>query len=91
MPFCSNCGSEYQEGSKFCQSCGHKLDSIPIAAQKSKAERWMGKYTYSGVIGSLRRPVSFSAVLIFDGDKLSGNIEEHNTFDVNLGMVILKT
>ncbi|AYO30270.1 zinc-ribbon domain-containing protein [Biomaibacter acetigenes] len=26
MPFCINCGAEYQLGSKFCASCGNKLD-----------------------------------------------------------------
>jgi hypothetical protein len=37
-------------------------------------------YSYSGFFAVFRRPVSFSAELIFDGDRLSGNIKEHNTF-----------
>jgi len=80
MPYCTNCGSAYQEGSKFCQSCGYKLDSNSIAIQKPRVERWIGNYSYSGLFSVFRRPVSFSAELIFDGDRLSGSIKEHNTF-----------
>lgn len=28
--FCSQCGKEYQEGSKFCPSCGFNLEAKPI-------------------------------------------------------------
>ena len=85
MPYCRDCGSEYQEGAIFCQSCGHKLDSISTIFQdtgspKLEAERWNGKYTYSGFFSSFRRPVTFSAILIFDGNRLSGKIKETNTF-----------
>jgi hypothetical protein len=29
MPFCSNCGTEYPGGSKFCSSCGNNL-GVPL-------------------------------------------------------------
>ena len=80
MPYCSNCGSAYDEGNKFCQKCGYKIDSAKITVQGPRTEQWIGEYTYKGLTGFFRRPVSFSAVLIFDGDRLSGNIKEHNTF-----------
>jgi hypothetical protein len=94
MPYCQNCGSKYQEGSKFCQSCGHKLDTIPTAHHEdtsiSKIERWTGEYTYdkSGFFSSLlnpRHPIAFSADLVFDGNKLSGTIKEGNTFLTQYG------
>lgn len=28
MPFCQNCGVEYQEGAKFCPNCGTNLSNI---------------------------------------------------------------
>ncbi|HPE62843.1 MAG TPA: zinc ribbon domain-containing protein [Methanothrix sp.] len=80
MPYCTNCGNAYQEESKFCQSCGHKFDSNSITIQRYRVEKWIGEYSYSGLSSLFRRPVSFSAELIFDGDKLSGNTKEHNTF-----------
>ena len=34
MPFCPKCGTEYQDGSKFCAKCGANLDGsvapVPI-------------------------------------------------------------
>lgn len=33
MKFCSNCGKEWQEGSKFCAYCGAKGDSIDTTQQ----------------------------------------------------------
>lgn len=29
MPFCSHCGAQLPEGTKFCTECGQKLDSAP--------------------------------------------------------------
>ena len=31
MQSCSNCSAECQDGSKFCQACGHKIESAPAA------------------------------------------------------------
>ena len=33
MKFCSNCGKEWQEGSKFCAYCGAKGDSVDTTQQ----------------------------------------------------------
>ncbi len=30
MPFCQNCGSEVNEGAKFCPECGHKQGDAPV-------------------------------------------------------------
>ena len=29
MSFCSHCGAQLPEGTKFCTECGQKLDSVP--------------------------------------------------------------
>lgn len=33
--YCTRCGSEYKEGSKFCPSCGAPIASAPFAAEPS--------------------------------------------------------
>jgi len=48
MPFCSSCGSEYQEGAKFCSSCGQNIEGTPAVApaltsQEEEAVVWEGK------------------------------------------------
>lgn len=95
MPYCWKCGSEYQEGSNICQSCGYNLGAASDVHQYtdssvSKMERWTGEYAYdkSGFIKSLlcqiagasRYPIAFSADLVFDGNRLSGTMKEVNTF-----------
>lgn len=48
MPFCSQCGAEYQAGSKFCGSCGMKVAELtaqvaaPPAVEEEKV-LWEGK------------------------------------------------
>jgi len=37
MPYCKNCGTEYQEGAKFCPSCGKPLTS-DVAAQQTQQQ-----------------------------------------------------
>lgn len=81
MPYCWKCGSEYQEGSNFCQSCGYNLGAASGAHQYtdssvSKMERWTGEYAYD----KPKDPVAFSADLVFDDNRLSGTIKEVNTF-----------
>ena len=44
MPFCSKCGTEYQEGTKFCGKCGENVDGsaatqIPAAAPVAPAKQ----------------------------------------------------
>ena len=34
MPFCKNCGTEYQEGAKFCPSCGKPIGGQPTPPQQ---------------------------------------------------------
>ncbi|MBR4305874.1 MAG: zinc-ribbon domain-containing protein [Ruminiclostridium sp.] len=36
MPFCSKCGTEYQEGTKFCGKCGENVDGSVAAAKPAK-------------------------------------------------------
>jgi len=37
--FCSNCGSEMEEGAVFCGKCGHKVETEPVVAETEvKAE-----------------------------------------------------
>jgi len=51
MPFCQNCGEKYQEGAKFCPSCGTNLSNINSATNakgqqtQDNSERvlWEGK------------------------------------------------
>ena len=48
MPFCSNCGAEYQEGVKFCSSCGQNLGETPSTDSESVPQEeesviWEGK------------------------------------------------
>lgn len=31
--FCKNCGSPVDEGTKFCPSCGARIDSVPVSGQ----------------------------------------------------------
>lgn len=39
MPFCSKCGSEYQEGARFCSSCGHSIERSSLAAPTSAPQK----------------------------------------------------
>ena len=33
MAVCVNCGAELQEGAKFCENCGARVEAAPVAAQ----------------------------------------------------------
>ncbi len=37
MPYCSNCGTEMQEGAKFCPACGTTANGQPNPANEKKS------------------------------------------------------
>ena len=39
MPFCPKCGTEYQDGSKFCAKCGANIDGSVEIGRASCRER----------------------------------------------------
>jgi hypothetical protein len=42
MPFCPSCGNECQEGSRFCSSCGQRIEGRPAASVEENII-WEGK------------------------------------------------
>lgn len=45
MPFCPKCGTEYQDGSKFCAKCGANLDGsvapVPINQNRASFRKYL--------------------------------------------------
>lgn len=40
MPFCSNCGAQVPEGTKFCSECGQKLDIAPQQPREKPVQNY---------------------------------------------------
>lgn len=51
MPYCRNCGAEYQEGTRFCGSCGKPVGQIQSESTKQDAGAGI-QAALSGVGGS---------------------------------------
>lgn len=48
MPFCESCGFEYQDGSRFCSSCGQRIGAEPARLPENQTSLeenilWEGK------------------------------------------------
>lgn len=44
MPFCPKCGTEYQDGSKFCAKCGANLDGSVAPVPVNQGPGFSRKY-----------------------------------------------
>ncbi len=63
--FCSNCGAQCADGTKFCQSCGTPLNAAPAAAPQAPAAPKAPKVKGPAPLGSLAPTIRpFLAIIL---------------------------
>lgn len=61
MPFCPKCGTEYQEGSKFCAKCGGNLDGSVAPVPINQGQGFFQKILDTKDVTSTMDPADINA------------------------------
>ena len=64
MPFCPNCGIEFEGDPDFCPSCGHSLKATGRRSSSGGREARAGDHLSLGFNLSLAKPMVFAPVII---------------------------